>query len=96
MTANAGYFSALRAVSAALGPLRTEVVFVGGMIRSLLITNPLRRWLVRRTTSTWSQRSPQEPNTTCLRKGFVNLAFVKTGAIRLLFAGGLFAALPST
>ena len=40
MTANAGELSALRAVSAALGPLRTEVVFVGGMIRSLLITDP--------------------------------------------------------
>jgi predicted nucleotidyltransferase len=40
MTANTDELSALRIVAAALGPLRTEVVFVGGMIRSLLITDP--------------------------------------------------------
>ena len=39
MTANAELV-ALRTVAARLGPLRDEVVFVGGMIRSLLITDP--------------------------------------------------------
>jgi predicted nucleotidyltransferase len=40
MTANASELAALRTVAARLGPIREEVVFVGGMIRSLLITDP--------------------------------------------------------
>jgi hypothetical protein len=40
MTANASELTALRTVAARLGPIREEVAFVGGMIRSLLITDP--------------------------------------------------------
>src|SRR5689334_10772951 len=40
MSASASELLALRTASARFGPLRNEVVFVGGMIRSLLITNP--------------------------------------------------------
>ena len=40
MTATAAELAALRTVAVRLGPLREEVAFVGGMIRSLLITDP--------------------------------------------------------
>lgn len=40
MTANVIETAALRTVAERLGPIRDEVVFVGGMIRSLLITDP--------------------------------------------------------
>jgi hypothetical protein len=40
MTASASELAALRAVASRLGPLRKEVVFVGGMIRGLLISDP--------------------------------------------------------
>jgi hypothetical protein len=40
MSATAAELAALRTVAARLGPLREEVAFVGGMIRSLLITDP--------------------------------------------------------
>ena len=39
MSANAAEAAALRTVATRLGPLREEVAFVGGMIRSLLITD---------------------------------------------------------
>jgi hypothetical protein len=40
MTASVSELAALRAVANRLGPLREEVVFVGGMIRGLLISDP--------------------------------------------------------
>jgi hypothetical protein len=40
MTANPVELAALRTVADRLGSLREEVVFVGGMVRSLLITDP--------------------------------------------------------
>jgi hypothetical protein len=40
MTASPGEIAVLRVVAARLGPLREEVVFVGGVVRSLLITDP--------------------------------------------------------
>ena|GEM_PF-2240766 len=40
MTATAAELAALRTVAVRLGRLREEVAFVGGMIRSLLITDP--------------------------------------------------------
>ena len=39
MTANAGELAVLKTVAKGLGPLRDHVVFVGGMVRSLLITD---------------------------------------------------------
>jgi hypothetical protein len=40
MSATDNELATLRIVATRLGPLRHEVVFVGGMIRSLLITDP--------------------------------------------------------
>lgn len=40
MTATPVELAALRTVADRLGPIREEVIFVGGMIRSLLITDP--------------------------------------------------------
>lgn len=40
MSASASELATLRTVAQKLGPLRDEVAFVGGMIRSLLITDP--------------------------------------------------------
>jgi hypothetical protein len=40
MTASVSELGALRAVANRLGPLREEVVFVGGMVRGLLISDP--------------------------------------------------------
>jgi hypothetical protein len=40
MTATPVDLAALRTVADRLGPTREELVFVGGMVRSLLITDP--------------------------------------------------------